>query len=585
VVTHPHSLTGALVLCALVGCVHQTDDEEAAQASESTETSEQPLPALPQPDAAPIRGQLDGHAFPDGVLALTWDDGPDAHTLALAEFLERERISATFFVVGEWIAGVSADPGLAGHVYDTGYVRRPILADLVSRGHRLGNHTLHHVLLGHTNTTSVDLELANNQRAIDPFIRDEMRLFRAPGGDWNVAASRALDGDGALAPVLGPIRWDVDAKDWEGSVSCDSQRPSLECEHADGRYRVRADVMAQRYEAAIASAHHGVVLLHDRVGDVGSEYALDVARLLVPRLVARGFVFAAPVLSFSPMRTRWNVATCAGLRLGDVDGDGRVDSCVRDHDRVTCATSSWRSDDHGAPHVAFDADYDELLLPPEATSFELADVNGDGHADVCVRTSTDIACAEHDVADAGWGPFRSWSPLQGIGSLALADIDGDGKADACESTPSGVVCARSTGAAFEPARVWLTSAPSEFALGDVNGDGRADICVRDRAGVECALGGRSSFGHLVRWSADTSFTGPITLADLNGDGRADLCGPTTNGVACALSNGHAFTASTDWSDDGTLHRAEWARFGDINGDGRSDICDCDGNGVRCALAP
>ncbi len=593
-VDHPHIFTGALAFCVLVGCVHQTDDEDPAQATEtSTETAEHStssaLPTETQTDAAPIRAQLDGHTFPDGVLALTWDDGPDADTLALAAFLERERISATFFVVGEWIAGVSSDPGLAGRVYDTGYVRRPILADLVALGHRLGNHTRHHVLLGHAKAPSIDLELADNQRAIDPFIRDEMRIFRAPGGDWNAAASRAVDGDDDLAPLVGPMRWDVDAKDWEGAVSCDSQSPSHECEHADGRYRVRPEIMAQRYEAAIESARHGVVLLHDRVGDVGSEYALDVARLLVPRLIARGYVFAAPVLAFSPMRTRWSVATCEGLRLGDVDGDGRADSCVRDHDRVTCATSTSRADDSDVPRVAFDPAYDELLLPAQASSFELGDVNGDGHADVCARTATDIECAER--TGASWGAFRPWVAVRGGSSLKLADVDGDGKADVCESTPSGVVCARSTGTAFELPHVWLASAASEFSLGDVNGDGRADICVRDRAGVECALATRSSFGHLVRWSSDTSLTGPITLGDLNGDGRADLCGPNNDGALCALSNGHGFTTSTDWAlhavalDAGTLHRAEWARFGDINGDGRSDICDCDGNGVRCALAP
>ena len=109
-VTHPHSLTGALVLCAFVGFVHQTDDDAPAQASESTETAEQPLPALPQPDAAPIRGQLDGHAFPDGVLALTWDEGMTAGrgfiAIALVIFAKWNPLWA---LAGAFVFGIEGD--------------------------------------------------------------------------------------------------------------------------------------------------------------------------------------------------------------------------------------------------------------------------------------------------------------------------------------------------------------------------------------------------------------------------------------------------------------------------------------------
>jgi peptidoglycan/xylan/chitin deacetylase (PgdA/CDA1 family) len=565
---------------AVAACVHQGDDDETTGAIESTVVSSLGTSAV-QTDTAP-REQRDGRAFPDGVIALTWDDGPDAHTLALAEYLEHERISATFFVVGDWTKA-SSDPGFGARVHDTGHAHVPILGKLVAMGHRIANHTMHHTLLGHASAKLIAAELGEAQRAIDPFIRDEMRAFRVPGGDWSAAASRSVDGDESLAALVGPIRWDVDAKDWAGSSWCDGAHPSRDCEHANGRLRVRPEIMAQRYESAIESTRHGIVLLHDRVADVGSQYALDVAHALVPQLVARGYVFAAPVLAFSPMRTRWNVATCAGLRVADLDGDGRGDACVQDHDRITCATSIETTDDHGLNRVAFDPKYDELLLPARAEPFELVDVTGDGKADVCVRADGRIECAPSGRA------LEPWTRERWDGELRFADIDGDGKVDVCAFDAHGVRCARSTGAAFETARAWSVGVrgASRMALGDVNGDGHADLCMASATGVECALAGHGSFGAFVRFTGEV-VAGAMTLADVNGDGRADLCQQTKDTVACALSNGHALLKSTVWLDSldsaGSL-RAEWPGLGDINGDGRSDFCDCDGNGVRCALAP
>ncbi len=251
----------------------------------------------------PPRPQLDGRAFPNKVLAMTWDDGPDAGTLALAEYLHDQGVSATFFVVAEWIDGLSEEPGRGRGVFETGHEHIPILGDLVGLGHRIGNHTLNHVLLDAAPASRVVEQLRENQARIDPFVTGGIRLFRAPGGAWSAAASAAVDADPAISSLVGPVRWDVDGKDWEGSLYCRSSRPSVECERAapGGELRVEPKVIAQRYLSRIEAAGHGIVLVHDRVGHVGSGYALAVAEALIPALVARGYVFAAPVLRFSPL--------------------------------------------------------------------------------------------------------------------------------------------------------------------------------------------------------------------------------------------------------------------------------------------
>ena len=144
----------------------------------------------PAPRAPPplVRAQLDGRSFPDKLLALTWDDGPDANTLALASYLNREHVSATFFVVREWSHGLSDEPGSGKKEFETGYQYLPILGDLVGLGHRVGNHTLNHVLLSQARPDLLDLELKENQENIDPFLINELRIFRAPGGAWSAPA-------------------------------------------------------------------------------------------------------------------------------------------------------------------------------------------------------------------------------------------------------------------------------------------------------------------------------------------------------------------------------------------------------------
>ena len=427
-----------------------------------------PVVAHPKTDVA-IRPQIDGRAFPDGVLALTWDDGPDAHTLELARYLHAEHVSGTFFVVGAWRAGVSDDPGTGRGVLHTGYADIPILPALVKLGHRIGNHTLNHVLLSHANGPLVDHELADNQKHLDSFASDELRLFRVPGGAWTAEASATVDGDPYLRGLTGPIRWDVDRKDWDNSVSCDSAHPRLECEErSDGQStRTRPTVVAQRYLASIEQAKHGIVLLHDRVGDVGSRYALSIAQTLIPALEARGYVFSAPVLAFSPLSPRLAEPALPGdgFRLVDVDGDGRDDLCVdapgADHPLPGCHRSVERTLDDGELRMAFE----EQVIAGKSVGLPGAE-RSDGR----------------EEPDA----------LPGADLVRTGDLNGDGRTDLCGRIGSDVVCAFGNTHGFTAAVAWIVGSPlvrdaTALELGDVNGDHRADLCVGRNASISCGL--------------------------------------------------------------------------------------------------
>jgi peptidoglycan/xylan/chitin deacetylase (PgdA/CDA1 family) len=324
--------------------------------------------------ALPSRVPLRGTDFPDGVVALTWDDGPDAHTRELARFLHDEHVSATFFVVGSWVEGLSEEPGFGRTKLATGYAYQPVLAELIALGHRVGNHAKNHVLLGHATPS-----LMAEQLEPLPLPETRVRMFRAPGGWWTTESAEAFD-QPALADFIGPIHWDIDAKDWESSLYCRSDRPRTECEPGPkpNEPRVRAEVIAQRYLAKIEAAKHGIVLLHDRVGDVGSTYALDVAKKLIPELVARGYVFAPPVLRFGAFAPAPKPPGHA--HTGDLNGDGRDDRCSVVPNGVECALAKA---DGLAPAT--------LWSTSHLADFTLADVNGDGRADLCAEGACALA--------------------------------------------------------------------------------------------------------------------------------------------------------------------------------------------------
>ncbi|HSO34466.1 MAG TPA: FG-GAP-like repeat-containing protein [Labilithrix sp.] len=623
-------------LAALAVGVASCTGSPPAEPTESAPPAPSALasPATAQVAAPSTHTRVDGRGFPDKVIALTWDDGPDRNTLELASYLKRHRISATFFVVSAWIDGVSEEPGDGTGVFESGYEYLPILGDLVGLGHRVANHTLNHVVLREgAGATLIDHELRQNQQNIDPFLANELRLFRAPGGGWGSFGQSIVDKDPYLSRMVGPVAWDIDRKDWDESLHCRGPRGAFECERGGpgGSLRMKPSVVAARYVASIESAGHGIVLLHDRVGHVGSTYGLAVAQAMIPQLEARGYVFAGPLLSFSPLLPRehegslplsdahrWDPST---VRVGDVNGDGREDVCGRAAAGVTCAISvqSAGTADDRMPRTSFRA----ARRGPSSAAFatvpagviHLADVTGDGQADVCIAAEDGISCAASNVVGE-LGAFRSWSRDDHAGAFRFADVDGDGKADACSRTAQGISCARNLGGRFDEARAWLAdmgdaqgwAAPryaSTVQLADVDGDGRADVCGRSPRGVLCALSTGKGFAKLDRWSQgaeladdgawerDPAYAGSLRFGDLNGDGRDDVCAQAPQGIVCALSTGRGFTKTTVWVDAAAAKAQGWhdadlaqtIQLGDVNGDGRADLCGRGRDGIVCGLAP
>ncbi len=326
--------------------------------------------------------------------------------------------------------------------------------------------------------------------------------------------------------------------------------------------------MAPRYASTIQFA--------DINGD-GKADACGRAGARVTCVLSNGSGFGAPVPGPSwSDAAGWSLPEYyATVQLADVNGDGKSDVCGRSPAGITCALSSGTA--FGTPFAGPAwSDADGWNVPNRYRTIRFADIDGDGRADVCGRSADGVHCAAStgsgfgpDIAGPAWTDAVGWGRAAYASTLQLADIDGDGRADVCARGAAGIECALSTGTGFAPefagpawgdAAGW--SAPAYYAtivFPDLDGDGRSDVCGRAPSGMTCALSTGSGFGapfagpswsDAAGWN-QAHYYGTIGAGDVDGDGKDDLCGRDSVGVTCALSAGGSFGATVTgpaWSD-------------------------------------
>jgi hypothetical protein len=313
------------------------------------------------------------------------------------------------------------------------------------------------------------------------------------------------------------------------------------------------------------------------------------------------------------------VGAVAGSLSTDVDGDGLADLCGRGPGGVSCALAPDLGTVIDGPVLSDATGWGD---DDNWSTLRFGDLDGDGRADLCARANAGIRCwtALGDGFSASWvGPPLSdglgWSAPSAYGTLALADVTGDGRADLCGRDADGVRCWPSLGAEFGPAidgplNEAATAPQLSDALGwarpryygtlrwgDLTGDGLADLCARAAAGIRCWASTGAGFGPTIagpEWSDANgwdalSHWSSVRLVDLDGDGRADLCGRDVDGVVCHLSTGDGFgpeLRGPGWADAngwGDWSNASTLRFADLDGDGDQDVCARANAGLRCSL--
>ena len=234
------------------------------------------------------------------------------------------------------------------------------------------------------------------------------------------------------------------------------------------------------------------------------------------------------------------------IAVGDLDGDGRPDlavvqttiSVVLNRTPVGGQELSFTAPTEFSTAAAGDGDF--------TTSVAIADVNGDGLADLIAPNFSD-----HTVA-----VLINTTPLQaavpsfafnvnfatgqefgngGFNSVATGDFNGDG-------IPDIVVGNRGTGGvsvllnltepgapvpSFAPSANFTQDVPGALAVGDVNGDGKPDIIATLAGGLLILLDRTPQAETPASFSAvEISLVTPsfdsVAVADINGDGRLDV---------------------------------------------------------------
>jgi peptidoglycan-N-acetylglucosamine deacetylase len=150
------------------------------------------LPAL----RAPLG--VEDHTADGRGYALTFDDGPHARgTPAVLEILQRERVRATFFLVGEQ---VQRNPALAAEIADA--------------GHAIALHCHRHRNLLRLTPWQVREDIDRAQALIEQATGRTPELYRPPYGVLNAAALRLAHARGWRT-----LLWSQWGRDWEARAT------------------------------------------------------------------------------------------------------------------------------------------------------------------------------------------------------------------------------------------------------------------------------------------------------------------------------------------------------------------------------
>ena len=207
-------------------------------------------------DVLPTSYVIKRYGAHPGLVALTFDDGPDSHwTAPILKILKDKNAPATFFVIGQ---NMQRNPGLVEREVEQGLV--------------VGNHTWTHPNIGELPVAEINLELNATQRLFETVTGKSMRLLRPPYfGDAEPSTPAEVD-PLVSAQKLGymTVGLRIDPDDWK--------KPD-------------ATLIVQRSLARLADTNPEtggqVILLHDSGGD--RSRTVQALPVLIDTLRAHGY--------------------------------------------------------------------------------------------------------------------------------------------------------------------------------------------------------------------------------------------------------------------------------------------------------
>lgn len=170
------------------------------------------------------------------MVALTYDDGPSAHTDKILDILEKYHAKATFFQIG---SQVSTYPETEKRI--------------VSLNCELANHTWAHQWLSKLDRDGINYQLDHTSDTIESITGVRPKLMRPPGGFYNAAVQEEAD--------MPMIYWSIDTKDWETK---DAEKT---------------------IEAVLDHVKDGdIILMHDLY-----QQTAEASETIIPKLIEKGY--------------------------------------------------------------------------------------------------------------------------------------------------------------------------------------------------------------------------------------------------------------------------------------------------------
>ena len=581
-------------------------------------------------------GVITGANTPKHTVFLTFDDGPGepgpdglTQMQKVAQYLYGpiaipqaadssntgssivlKSIRATFATVTCHFAGQEKADLHSSLCAGYGDVPDSVARQLTQLGHDLINHSVNHIPLSTIqDPAKIVYEVGRAQAELDKVQDNSPRLFRAPGLSFDARVAGVLNADAYTGKLIGPIDADVGADFVVDGVTLGGD---WDC-YAK---KVPVNTCGDLYVQAIRAATHGVVvMLHVRTeamtGRDGDPYALNLAKYIVRHLGPKYDYLPLDAIPGVLGNTRAAVQHVSD-EFGSTDGQGDVVAgailgkgkpagvCKARVGVIYCKTP----DGNGklAPSTPWLLIRDSSWITQHGSKFWLADVNGDGRADVIFPSSGTLSVAYNNGRNAFYDPVPYFSgPLPDPRFIRFGRLNRDLLADMVVWAPgqtepqiyinNGV---RFLNPALDltdraPALPRLQAQLATVRLIDLNKDGLDDLVILSGSQVQCAIntGGvlgdpqpcSTAGGQFANTQGSAQFSDTFATAHINGP---VLIAGVPTGLTFApvvqqpvrisdryryLCN-ECFTNSTDknWKPDLKASQIVWGDFGGSGND-------------------
>jgi hypothetical protein len=259
-----------------------------------------------------------------------------------------------------------------------------------------------------------------------------------------------------------------------------------------------------------------------------------------------------------------------GIAIGDLDDDGIPDLAVANNSSKTLSVIHGHGDGTFGPKSSF-------MTKIGTKAVVLGNLNSDNRKDVIIIASSGYISVFLNDGFGGFAP-RQDTFISGGNDGSLADVNGDGKADLIVANSNGatqtatVLLGRGDGT-FQPrADYAVSSIVYSVSIIDANADGNLDIVTIGNGGhftIWYGLG-NGTFGNRKDYVTDDGGNG-IECRDLDGNGKPEVIISASSGVAVSYNRGDGTYGDDFCSSAASNSYPVSVDVGDLNRDSMLDL--------------